>query len=233
MRPKPILFLIVFIIMVAGALASGLQIVVPPSPYLESGQGDINLYFQVFNSTNSNISATCTVSIYNSTNAIVLQSSATSYLVMSDNITTNPGVYTYIIQCSSSEYGFTSGTFQIAYGAARDDSIGGNPLAAIILLPVLFGILLMVGAFQLDDEHKVLKVILFLFSYLMVFMSFWFGLQTVVRYYYFTALQDSISTVTWVIGISLFVILSYFLIYAFVMSIHIAAQKKQDKVYGR
>jgi hypothetical protein len=38
------------------------------------------------------------------------------------------------------------------------------------------------------------------------------------------------TTLTWVVGIGLFVVLSYFLIYAFIMGIEAAAQKKRERL---
>lgn len=250
MKARPIIWTIVFFILIAGVLAvnphqpqestTGIQIQRPQNPFIWAGEESVDVYFHVFNSTNGELSApttNCTIDVYNNSDIHMLYNvkavmEGHDYEVeLGSNITLHPGRYPYIIHCYNiKEEGFLSDYLEVEYGAMREDAIGGFPLAAIILLPILFGLLLIFGSFNLDDDHKTLKIIMFLFAYIMVFVSFWFGMQTVVRYYYFAALQESMTTVIWIVGVSLFVILSYFLIYAFIEGIHAAAQRKRERL---
>lgn len=119
-------------------------------------------------------------------------------------------------------------------GAVRDVEVKEGDsviLAAVLLLPLLFGFLIMLGAVSLDSEkHSVLKIFLFMLSFVMFWVSLHFGLLAVVKYFDFPELQDLIGSVTywswWVFA----VIIMYWLIYGFVTAINVAAQKKKERL---
>lgn len=102
--------------------------------------------------------------------------------------------------------------------------------SAIILLPLIFGIILIAGAFMFGETHAVLKIFLFLFAYCMIFIGLWFASVTVVEYLGFPELINDFGTVTWIFGTILFVILAYFLIYTFIIATKQAAQDKQARL---
>lgn len=107
--------------------------------------------------------------------------------------------------------------------------VSGFPLAAIILTPLIFGFMLLLGAFVLDpEEHAVLRIGLVLISFLTYFLSAWWGVIVVVNHYAMTELEEAITLSVWVVGGVIFVILSYFIIYAFYKAVHTAAQKKEE-----
>jgi hypothetical protein len=146
------------------------------------------------------------------------------------NITSKVGLYPFVVQCTSNkEAGFVASQFEIAFSVPRDTT-AGQPLGIMIILPLIFGLLLIAGAFLFGESHAILKIFLFLFAYCMIFISFWFGMQVINNYYRFTEMSDAISTAVWVIGSIFFVILSYFLIYAFIEAVHAAAQRKQKEL---
>lgn len=220
------------------ASSGGIYIENPKPLFWAGGKGNIDMYFHVFNSTGHALSApetNCTIHIYNSTDAHVMATlavmSGIDYrVVLGDNITTIPGTYPYIIQCSNIyEAGFISDSFEIGLTSPQDVS-AGMPLAALIIAPMIFGLLLLAGSFMFGEDHAMLKIGLFLVSYLTIFISLWFGIQVVVRYYGFSDLQDSISTTTWVFGLIFFVIVSYLFIWAFIKGVEASAQKKQKEL---
>jgi hypothetical protein len=254
MRLRPFVWIIVFLILIAGALAIGqiqtntpilptsLTIVYPKAECLTIGS-NLTIPFDVLDSNFTKLSdatTSCAYYIGDSNGMLIAYGTPVYDSIIRiwsfdvDGSITTAGEYSFYIYCNEteSESGFASLSYEASYLGicAPDDK---TPLAALILIPILFGILLMIGSFVLDDDHKTLKIALFIFSYLTVFISLWFGLSTIGRYYGFYGMQDNIGTAVWVFGIFLFVILSYFLIYAFIMGIHLAAQKKQEKVYGR
>ena len=250
MNIKPILFIFVFLIMIAAALAVQPQISVPTtttSLTIVYGQSDcfkigntINYNFDVLDanySKLSNVTTNCTFYMAQTNGSLitsgrpVYDATAKFWYYPINGTDLERGIYSTYIYCvkSASEAGFESQSYQfttMGVCPAEDKS----PLAAIILIPILFGILLMLASFLLDDDHKVLKIILFLFSYITIFISLWLGLSTLGRYYGFVDMQQNIGTLTWIFGIAFFVIISYFLIYAFIMSIQAAAQKKREKL---
>lgn len=109
--------------------------------------------------------------------------------------------------------------------------VSGYPIAAIIISPLILGFLLLVGAFLMDkEEHPILRIFLMLFSFMTYFLSAWMGLQTIVNYYTFDPLQDSLTTSVWVFGGAVVLIIVYFLIYAFYKAAHTAAQNEKERM---
>lgn len=102
-------------------------------------------------------------------------------------------------------------------------------IAAIILTPLIFGFFLIFGAYLLDpEEHPILRVFMMLLSLMTYFVSSWFGMLAIVQYYDFSPMQEAIATAVWVFGIMIFVIVAYFMIYAFYKGTHAAAQRKKE-----
>jgi len=251
MMHKRIVWVLMLLLLVATILAAPpqasvvseapeLTIIYPKNDFFLADQ-NFTLHFHVFNSTGymvNNETTECFIHIYNETGNHIVEadllgdSNGIDFYNKPDPVLfSHIGEYGYIVQCNNSqEAGFVSTSFLVARGSPTN-SIGGNPLAAIIIAPLLFAILLMLGAITFDPEHHAaLKIALFLFSFTTYFMSMLLGFRTLVRYYDFASLQGGITTLLWVIGIMFFAIMSYFLIYVFVMSIHKAAQKKDERL---
>lgn len=104
-------------------------------------------------------------------------------------------------------------------------------IAIIILLPMILAIVFLIGAFITDaDEHRLLKLFLFLASMIPFFTSMHLAMISLVKFYNFPEMQDLIgSTVYWV-GIIFFIILTYFMMYVFYIATHVAAQKKKERL---
>jgi hypothetical protein len=134
--------------------------------------------------------------------------------ILSDNITTNVGVYQYTIWCSNAnEAGFLSDYFEIANENPINWEIGGGPLAVIILLPMLLAFLIVLGANLLGEDHSILKIFLYMFSLVLFFVSLLIAMQTTIRYYQFDYLIETFGWGIWVIGIFMFILIIYLLIY--------------------
>lgn len=109
------------------------------------------------------------------------------------------------------------------------EDTGGNPIAIIIMSPMILGLFFLIGAALLDqEEHGVLKIGLILLSFMTYFMTAWMAVQTLIKYYDFAELQESTAIGVMTFGIMIGVIVTYFLIYAFYKAIHAAAQKKDE-----
>jgi hypothetical protein len=253
MRKELVIWICMLILLVVGVSAmelsptvqtetqagtQGIYIEYPQIDYYTMGDG-INLSFHVFNSTGfllNDSNTICQVHIYSHGGQHIINAPAANeaddfVARLGPNVTGTTGIYPLLIYCSNAkEAGFISTRFEIQLAAPVENSVGGFPLAVLILVPLLFGILLLVGSFMFGEDHAVLKIALFLFAYLTVFLSLWFGVQTVVRYYGFADLQEAIGTTVWIIGILFFVIVSYFLIYAFIQGVEAAAQKKKKEL---
>jgi hypothetical protein len=105
-------------------------------------------------------------------------------------------------------------------------------LAAIILLPMVFGSFLLVGSVALSGEqHPAFKIFLFLMSLLSYFLSSWVGMLVAVEYHAtFTALQDFLGWSAWLIGSVWVICVVYFVIYLIASAFKAAAQEKSERL---
>lgn len=102
-------------------------------------------------------------------------------------------------------------------------------MAVIILLPLFLSAILIAGTFLIGNGHQVFKIAIALLSIVPFFSSMNLALITVAKYFNFPEMQDLIGTTTYWTGVFFGVILTYFLIYAFIWGVTISAQKKKQK----
>lgn len=103
-------------------------------------------------------------------------------------------------------------------------------IAAIIIIPMLLGLFMLLSSFFLGEEHRVLKIGLFLLSFIPFFTSMHFGMLSVVKFFNFPELQEAIgSTVYWT-GISFTIVITYFIIYLFHKAIRTMGEKKAEEL---
>lgn len=104
-------------------------------------------------------------------------------------------------------------------------------IAIIILLPMILAIIFLLGAFVTDaDEHRLLKLFLFLASMIPFFTSMHLAMISLVKFYDFPEMQELIGSTTYWVGIIFFVILVYFMLYVFVVATNVSAQKKRERL---
>ena len=101
-------------------------------------------------------------------------------------------------------------------------------VASIIIIPLVLGILLVISASTLGEDHTILKWLLFLSSFIMFFLSLRFGMLAVVHFYDWPAFEASIGQTTWTIGILFGLIIVYLFIYMVYKGFR---QAEQDKNY--
>jgi len=150
---------------------------------------------------------------------------------------TELGEYSYIVQCEctvcgtqeSSLGGYASVGFDVTT-TGFDEEKSFMPVAAIILLPMLLGLLFILAIFTLSEEHAVLKIILFLLAPIMFWVSLHIGLVSVVRLYSFPDLQNLIGTTTYWSAWVVFLLFIYFLLYVFITLIKASANEKKAKL---
>ena len=107
---------------------------------------------------------------------------------------------------------------------------GSMPIAIIILLPLILGIIFLVGAVMLNEIHWALKIFLFLLSIITFFSSAHFGMLAVVKFYGWTEMQDTIGSTVYWIAIIFGVILTYFIIYLIGMALKSNLDKKKQRM---
>ena len=182
---------------------------------------DTNCYLRLYNSTNA---LTADISLFPSNDA---------YLnVLNSSVMSDLGKHDYVVFCnSSSQVGFVEGSFDVTVDGLTKDSAPTGLLAAIVLLPMLFGFLLLFWAHSLNpDEHGIFKIFLSLLSAVSIFVSLQFALVSIIKVYYFPALQEAIgSTVFWM-GWMFVVFMFYFIIYIMVKAFDSMKKKKQENL---
>jgi hypothetical protein len=251
-----VLLLVVLLLVSVGVVAvkptpqlsgglGGITIVYTKAQAFKFGE-DFDIYLHIFNSTDStplsNISSyniSCFLHIYNETdNEHILKgkfvySSVDTFdweLEINHSIFSKTGFYPYIIFCNSSSVGggFASDEFLISIdGEGELSSVSSMFLFAVILLPLLFGFLLIKWVSTLGDEHNVFKLFLSLLSVGTFFASVWFASLCVIKLFLWVSMSDALATLLLVYGIIYAVMIFYFLIYL-LKSIFFGAMKNKD-----
>ena len=111
----------------------------------------------------------------------------------------------------------------------KAEDSGKMIIGMTILLPLILTIIFLVGAATLGQEHSALKIALFLLSIIPFFVAAHFATIGIIEFYEMTELQEAISGTVYWVGLMLFVIISYFMIYAFTIMIHMIAEKKKQR----
>ena len=220
-----------------------LTIIYPKNEYFLADV-PIDFHIHIFNSSGYALNTSkvgCYIHIYNITNKHIFvgnftqDSHGVDLKVVLNSSVMNVGIKTYIISCGGIspqiEQGFLSSGFEVTYDGNNKSE--GSPvlMGFIVILPLLFGFLLLFWAVSLDaEEHSVLKIFLSLLSSLTIFLSFHFALLGIIRFYYFPELQDLIgSTSYWMIWVFL-VILFYYIFYFIVKAFETARSNKIERL---
>lgn len=120
------------------------------------------------------------------------------------------------------------GTTREARVAEEDE--GRMIIAALIIAPLLLGLMLVIAALSLGPEHSPLKIFLFLLSLVTFITSLHFGMHGVIQFYDMPGLQGSIGTTTYWFSISFMAILAYFIIYMIWKFFASMAEKKRQEL---
>ena len=228
--------------------SGGITIVYPKAQAFTFGE-DFNLYINIFNSSNglpysnsTGLGIGCFIHIYNDTNNEHIFKGNFVYDVVdtydwevdiNNTIFSKTGFYPYIVFCNSSVAGggFASDELLISVdGEGELSSVSSMFLFAIILLPLLFGFLLIKWVGTLGDEHNVFKLFLSLLSVGTLFASLWFAVLCVLKFFLWVSLSDALSTLLLVYGIVYAVMIFYFLIYLLKQIFVGVSKNKDDKM---
>lgn len=103
-------------------------------------------------------------------------------------------------------------------------------IAALILIPMLFAIVLIIWASILSEEHATLKIFLSYLTVIPFFTSLHFGMISIAEFYNFPALEEAIGTTVYWAGWIFVILIVYVLIYATWKGVAAAAQAKKERV---
>jgi len=202
-----------------------------------------DLYFHIINLSGGNqigntTALSCSIHIYNSSGAHLVRSVLVydgdfdwEFKVNSSlfNIT---GFYPMYIYCNTSagRYGYFSDGFWVTKTGKEVFNTNSVLFGALLMfLPLMFGWLFMRWAEFLSDEHNVFRLFVTLLSISTIFISLWFAGLGVVRFIDWVSMEDAISITTFIFGVVLFVIVSYFVIYMLYNIFKGIMKKKDDK----
>lgn len=137
------------------------------------------------------------------------------------------GTYSASIECNKTATIYVG---ECKFRVEEDDKM---IIAALILAPLLLGLFFLIGAATLNnEEHRIIKIFLFLMSIITFFTSLHIGAISVAKFYDFPELTELLGTTTYWVGIAFGVIISYFILYLlYNMITHMATQKKSKLKY--
>lgn len=217
----------------------GLELKISNLPAVKVGE-PYNLKIHIYNGSDGYpvySAASCYLHLYNQSLNHVAESIATApehtfdyELAVSATNFSKEGYYPYVVQCNtSSQGGFLAGYIEATFNG-NPKSENPTLLFAFILLPLIFGGLLLYGAMQMGDEHTAIKLTTWLLIPVFFFTSFHFTMLSVAAYYPISAFSDIIGSTTYWIGIVSGVLLTYFIIYFIYIMIKSAAEAKANKL---
>lgn len=160
----------------------------------------------------------------------IINTSSNGLIVSNSNLSlVDGGIYAFNFTYGKGEY-----IIRLCDETTRQvwvtDKEGKMIIAIIILIPLILGIIFLVGSATLGEEHTPLKIFLFLLSIITFFVSLHWGMLSVVRYFNFEPLEDAIGSTVYWFGLSFGVIITYFIIYLFYKLVHASAQKKEERM---
>lgn len=245
---KKIFLAFVFLICIASVMAqppfqqttgSGFLEIIYPQISLYRLNEDIGFNFQVANSSGHILNSSagevdCLIEVQNSSSDVIQLTAASK-----QNFYFNPTIETgylgrfgYIVSCNASngEQGFVSSYYDVTFTGIEEQQEGRTIIAMIILIPLVLGLFMLIGAATLGQSHALLRIFLFLLSPAFFYTSLHYGILAAVKFYNFPELQDGTSTTILWVGVVWAVLIIYFIIYAIVKMVQQAAQEKEKEM---
>lgn len=218
----------------------GLTIIYPETQVFKYGS-NVRLYFHVYNASQmvNGTTTNCSIDIYNKTNNVQIVDTPLSasghdfsYLLNMSNLHT--GLYGYLVTCSKTsglpEVGFVAGSFYLSTDGEDEQNNAWVIPALLIFLPLLFGWMLLQWCVSLGDDHAEIKIFLSILSLMTVFISMWWGMVSIIKFFEWTQMQDAIGFVTWILALVFVVIWAYFIIYFIRMALKAAKEARIERL---
>jgi hypothetical protein len=166
-------------------------------------------------------------------NDVTMNNYATGYFNYTFVVPNVTGTYPYSMTCSDSGVTQTSTDEFIVYDFAAKDVFQVNNTFSSdfgelgsMFIPILLSILLLVGSAIIDKEHKFFKIVLFIASFIPVFMLLLFN--TVITDN--STLKDTLAGNTSEVTYIFIVIVAYFLLFI-IYKVFSSIQAKKNEKY--
>jgi hypothetical protein len=194
--------------------------------------------FDVNGTPLTNTTTNCTVHIYlpNGTHDVstTLVYDANDWeLSLSASQMSRLGEHSIIVFCQKGALvgGFLSGNFLVTLDGTDMTGQDALPGVLIAFLPLLFGFLVIFGASLFDpEEHPALRIFSHLLSFVCVFGSLWMGTLVVLKFYNWTAFTDGVGTFGTILGLLIFAVAAYWVVYIFYKVIEAIKEKKESRL---
>lgn len=224
----------------SGLTNNQLSILYPKNEFFIRGS-NLTLHFHVHNASGSvlsNSTTDCLIHVYDYKNSHIVQQKMIFdgfdfEAKLYQNASNRSGLYPIEVYCNNSAgyYGFLSSFYEITIdGYAKDDAAGIPLIVVLVLVPLIFGFFLLYSAFNLSDEHDILKIGLYLVSFFTFVSSFNFGMVGVVKFFDMPELQGVITTTNFVMIILFIIILFYFIIFGIKTMLANLVDKKKKRL---
>lgn len=199
-----------------------------------------NMYFHATNLSEylNNSQYSCIMHIYDTQNTPIYYIDSVKasdkwdvYFPINKSVTKNIGTVIYNVGCNTSrQIGFLSDNFKITVDSEEKSTASHVLLGVIILIPLIFGLLLLIGSMALGDDHTALKW----FSYLMIpiflVMSYNNAMIVINSYIGNNRLQELIATQNRWLMVLFGVLLTYVIIYFIFKMLEYAAKNKKERL---
>lgn len=103
-------------------------------------------------------------------------------------------------------------------------------MATLILIPLALGLILVLTANSLSEEHNTLRFFLFLSGIASVFLSLYFSLSIVDTLFQLPTFEETIANITYYVGTYFSVVVIYFMIYFMWKYFKTAAEQKVERL---
>lgn len=149
-----------------------------------------------------------------------------------DNLTNTENVNACYDEQAGQRIGFTScsETFTVSIGTLKGSDKNSGLAWIVILLPMIFGALILYSIMNMGEAHIIIKLVFFLIPFLCFFASAWMSEITLAHYGFFPELSSAMGTTMLWVGIFFFALIFYLIIYIFIWLVEIIAQKKKARL---
>lgn len=171
--------------------------------------------------------ASCNITIYNTTAQVQQGEMTANGLQYTYYANVLPeGTYTGAITCYKNVTNYYVG--ECKFKVYEDNRM---VIAIIILLPLILGLFLVIGASSMGESHPLLRIFLFLMSFISFIASMHIGLISVVKFFDFPELEALIGSTTYWAVITFGLLIAYFSIYGIYVMVRAAAERKESFEY--
>ena len=122
----------------------------------------------------------------------------------------------------------SDGSTREVYVIEEED--GKMIVGVLILIPMILAFFLLIGAMNLNEEHSILKMFMYMIGIALFWISMHIGTLSLIKFYEWPELEELLGTITWITGLIFITLISYFainIIYKIFIGI---GAKKQEKL---